>query len=1322
MSANSCNDFGNASYWLLHEALRYLNFDTSYGNTVRSGNVVADTEFHPNTDPLPFSADPIPSAEWCSNTTVIDILSGPPSQENTHNSKVSDQDIKLPPAQIIGADGASADKTSFWIDKLASDESLNGGTYFLPTFLNSSGNLDSGYLGRAASRVCTPVELRANTDNVLSNVLGVCPQLPGLGGGYSISGLAYRASQTDLRPNYKTKRSSYYGSDSSVKGTYFKNHQPILYHFVNLEDSSPTFTLRPTNDKEITISPLIQTYILNSGTQEIHINSTVDFQQAAITDIQFAPNSLLENQSGSGLYGAFIVYFEESWFGSQYDMDGAIYYRYCSFSECQNRFPDFPRIVTNRANVHVWVHGLSAALAQKIRAGYNTDGRVQIPAPTGTAATIVNPGFDTELTGSVFHFYRYEGDSQDCNLNPVDGGTRNTAPYGEDTNQVYKCVDEPPLSDKYGKRFRIDQTDPMYPTSGNPQIWKWYWWNGSYYTDEYSASGQAAKPFVSNKPQWLEIKPGNTTASFLRSPYWYAAKYSSGFGWDLRHNIDRKRVADGVPDNYHEVQNLSLLSKSLESIQTTSNFGLAVTTAPAASQYSLKDGVNFYFITTDPTHWRSDIYSFKLKSTGEFEASESWVTKSKKASNTKFKSPASREIYTLVEWENSTSGTGWTSVSAKLENDTSDHYQRPTFNSYFAAHYPSIFYYMSSEDLLNALRGDTDNDLVYTDQGINTTSTGEFRSNRGYLGDVVNSDPLLITDYYGAYDFTDVDGHDTYRNYYKKKFTNGKLKHQLLLVNSNDGMLHAFNANVEADANSGRMGQEVFAYLPYSHFCDYDSSSTSSSTNNAFCEYNAKKVNKIFSQLDADYTHEYTLDGQISYGDVYINNEWQTVALSSGGLGGKFVFALNLSDFYTESYYSDARTMVSNMKNQGNAGGGSALTMWELFHNYNGSSSSSNHDKVWDSNIGHITGPITIGLMKNGDWAAIFGNGYSNDNNSKTSLFIVNIKNGNVIKRIDVSSARQGKGYQGLSAPGVYINRMTGYVEFAYAGDQKGNVWKFDLNSDNVSDWKVANNGAAFFTAKSDSGQFQPISAQIEISDAPPGKKGVMIYFGTGKFFENYDPENKNIQSFYGLWDDGSSTISGLSELKARKFIGKTDYTDGIYSSSRSVAKSASEAAWWLTKKGWYLPLFSSGERVVYPAVVHDKQVIFASIEPNADACGTGFLGWVTYLDYHTGAAPDYDFIDWDQDGQYDDEVVEVKEGDIPGSSPTNPDNKVNVRVNSIGSTQINLSRPPTIVKGDGFYGNVFATYDADTGAPKGIVIRSLPSKGQAVSSWRQIN
>jgi type IV pilus assembly protein PilY1 len=85
----------------------------------------------------------------------------------------------------------------------------------------------------------------------------------------------------------------------------------------------------------------------------------------------------------------------------------------------------------------------------------------------------------------------------------------------------------------------------------------------------------------------------------------------------------------------------------------------------------------------------------------------------------------------------------------------------------------------------------------------------------------------------------------------------------------------------------------------------------------------------------------------------------------------------------------------------------------------------------------------------------------------------------------------------------------------------------------------------------------------------------------------------------------------------------------------------------WSTKRGWYMDLPTSGERVIGTAVVRAGRVIFTTIFPTAgDPCQFGGSGWLMEVDARSGALLPYTVFDTNRDGTIDDNDAKV--GGLP--------------------------------------------------------------------------
>jgi type IV pilus assembly protein PilY1 len=108
-------------------------------------------------------------------------------------------------------------------------------------------------------------------------------------------------------------------------------------------------------------------------------------------------------------------------------------------------------------------------------------------------------------------------------------------------------------------------------------------------------------------------------------------------------------------------------------------------------------------------------------------------------------------------------------------------------------------------------------------------------------------------------------------------------------------------------------------------------------------------------------------------------------------------------------------------------------------------------------------------------------------------------------------------------------------VDYVYAGDLNGNLWKFDLTDVDSNNWDVAYKSAPYtvdgtkyvgttpeplFQARSPEGMPQPITSKPDVMDWCTDF-GYMITFGSGKWMGEFDYESSITQSIYGIWDYG---------------------------------------------------------------------------------------------------------------------------------------------------------------------------------------------------------
>jgi type IV pilus assembly protein PilY1 len=455
----------------------------------------------------------------------------------------------------------------------------------------------------------------------------------------------------------------------------------------------------------------------------------------------------------------------------------------------------------------------------------------------------------------------------------------------------------------------------------------------------------------------------------------------------------------------------------------------------------------------------------------------------------------------------------------------------------------------------------------------------------GKLGDIINSSPIYV----GRPPFRYGDSLES--SPYASFAASNAGRTPIVYVGANDGMLHGFNANT---------GVEEIAYVP-------------------------SPVYANLSRLTAQsYSHRYFVDGSPMVGDVFIDkgsgSQWRSVLVGGLNKGGRGYFALDVTDpsKFTESNAAD-------------------LVLWEF-------------TEANDADLGYSYSQPSIVKMANGKWAAIFGNGYNNASpgSGKGFIYILFIERGvdgtwtlntDYVKlATDVGSTTTPNGIAGVTA--VDVNRDE-IVDYIYAGDLEGNLWRFDVsNPQNL-------NEAAWITAIQDTSASakrrtllfktktgQPITQYPSVARHPLG--GLLVYVGTGKYLESADNNvsGATTQTFYAIWDRGlGETVTNTNLLQ--QTVDSTSNKGGFdvrLTSSNPIkwATAVTPAAG--THLGWYMDLPTQGERSVNPALVREGKVIFSTTIPASVPCEPGNDGWLMELDGFTGGRLP-DTFDLDQDG-----------------------------------------------------------------------------------------
>jgi type IV pilus assembly protein PilY1 len=446
-----------------------------------------------------------------------------------------------------------------------------------------------------------------------------------------------------------------------------------------------------------------------------------------------------------------------------------------------------------------------------------------------------------------------------------------------------------------------------------------------------------------------------------------------------------------------------------------------------------------------------------------------------------------------------------------------------------------------------------------------TNKTG-LKARTVLLGDIIDAPVVLAagTDQTA----TDLPGDYTYSAYSTTKAANMV---NSLLVNANDGFTNVINANT---------GARRYAYLP------------------------STALPGLVTVADPTYingtTHRFLNDGQLSVFDVKPGSTWKTVAFGGTGGAAKAFYALQLFDA---------------------TAGNSLKALWEIR-----APATANASDAWND-LGYAYAKPEVARLADGTWAAFISNGYGS-NSGVAALYVVNVADGSLIRKIVINTAETDNG---LSSVKLVVN-ANNVVQAAYGGDLKGRMWKFDLTSTASSGWKVAFSGNPLFTAPN--GASQPITAQPLVTTSTG--KGYMVYFGTGKLLETTDKTTSTTQAFYAVLDatSGAGNLT-VSRLQAQSITGAFSASGDQY---LTVSQNAVD---YTSKSGWYLPLTYNntliGERVIYPAAYTRGRLVFTTAGVDTtDPCSSQGFGRLVELDALTGNMLTYPVIDTNGDGLVD--------------------------------------------------------------------------------------
>lgn len=514
---------------------------------------------------------------------------------------------------------------------------------------------------------------------------------------------------------------------------------------------------------------------------------------------------------------------------------------------------------------------------------------------------------------------------------------------------------------------------------------------------------------------------------------------------------------------------------------------------------------------------------------------------------------------------------------------------------------------------LNYLRGDRSNEVG--------SGTGTYRVRNSVLGPIVNSSPTWVgapsRNYVTFSDslnptVTQPEG-STYTTY----ASNNATRTDVVYVGANDGLLHgfragAYNADGTWNSSASNDGYELLAYMPAAVVNAIHTTTPS-------LDFSSTQ----YAQLGNSY-----VDATPGSGDLYYKTgtgapAWHTWVVGGLGAGGNgnptannanggvigdptsiaigSIYALDVTNPAAFSESSASSIVIGDW---------SSTNTTQTCSNYTGTAPCL-------SNMGSTYGTPLIRRMHDGNWAVIFGNGL-NSSVGGAGIFIMTVAQSNGAISFRYLPAGTGSGpttnasgaitaRNGIAAVASADLDGDNIVDYIYAGDVFGNVWRYDVTSSNPTQWAVRSSPIISTGL--------PITTRVTVSStlSTNGAPRIIVGLGTGRIFPqtltSAATPASGTQYLMGVWDwdmtswnsKGSPQYASLTApqtvtTSALQTQTATDinYKNGSIVGARTVTQNT--VCWQGTttctannnQYGWKLALPDTGEQVVFNPVIED--------------------------------------------------------------------------------------------------------------------------------------
>ncbi|MDM0075151.1 PilC/PilY family type IV pilus protein [Variovorax sp. J2P1-59] len=465
-----------------------------------------------------------------------------------------------------------------------------------------------------------------------------------------------------------------------------------------------------------------------------------------------------------------------------------------------------------------------------------------------------------------------------------------------------------------------------------------------------------------------------------------------------------------------------------------------------------------------------------------------------------------------------------------------------------------------SANYINYLRGDRTNERR---TAIDTTRP--YRLRRSLLGDIVDAKVVPVGPPTMTFSEAANPGYAAFKTAKASRPT-------MVYVGANDGMLHAFNGDLDGT------GTEQFAYVPSALFSGPSSPAT-------------PQLDGLAQLGNPNYDHRFYVDATPQSFDVDFGNtsgnfsttrDWRTILIGGLGKGGKSFYALDITDPGTATTEAIAKTKV----------------LWEFT----------------DPTMGYSFGsPIVIKTKKYG-WVAVLTSGYNNSDGNGY-IYFVNPRNGLLLEKVQTGTSSRG-----LAQATAYIKDFAdGTADAVYAGDLDGQLWRFDVTAERSAPGAYP---APLMLATLTNGSAQPITTQPLVEIDPRSKKRYVM-FGTGQLLDTIDISSSAPQAFYAILDGNVNTFGTSAQLPSGVSYPLTRDNLTAISNTNLTSGTAND---FVDKLGWYVDLGVNvngetrvGWRMVVNPTAYNGLVAFSSLLTTGNACSPSGQSRIYAIDFAKG-------------------------------------------------------------------------------------------------------